>query len=190
MPVNRTLMKAISFNHAFWYQLTGGLMGGSFLGRPILLLTTTGRKTGRLHTTPLVFVSDGDDMVLAASNAGNTRHPDWWLNLQANPEAEVHVRHQRKRVTAALAKGRERDRLWGRLVEMYRGYQDYQMTADREIPVVVLRPLAPEAADATRAAKTIRRASQPRAARKTAAHSRNTRQTSRLVLAVNPTAAL
>lgn len=115
-------------------------------------------------------------MVLAASNAGNTRHPDWWLNLQANPEAEIHVRHQRKRVTAALAKGRERDRLWGRLVEMYRGYQDYQTTAQREIPVVVLQPLAPEAVGATRIGKTVPKASQPRTARKTAAHSPNTKR--------------
>lgn len=140
MAVNPTLMKIASVTHLFWYQLTGGLIGGSFLGRPILLLKTTGRKSGRSHTTPLQYLQDGDNMVLAASNRGSNRHPSWWLNLQANPEAEVQIRLQREHVTAELAKGRERARLWGRLVDMYPGYQDYQMTARREIPVVVLRP--------------------------------------------------
>jgi deazaflavin-dependent oxidoreductase (nitroreductase family) len=142
MPVNPRLIKMISLNHRLWYQLTGGLVGGSFLGRPILLLTTTGRKSGRRYTTPLQYLLDGESMVLAASNGGNRRHPDWWLNLRANPEADVQIRRERRRVTAELAKGRERDRLWRRLVEMYSGYQDYQMTTRREIPVVILRPKA------------------------------------------------
>ena len=144
MPVNPNLVKMVSLTHVFWYQLTGGLVGGSFLERPILLLRTTGRKSGRRYATPLQFLQDGGDMVLAASNGGSDRHPDWWLNLQANPEAEVQIRLQRRQVTAELAKGKERARLWGRLVEMYSGYQDYQMTAQREIPVVVLRPIAPK----------------------------------------------
>ena len=141
MTVSPILVKTVSLTHLFWYQLTGGLVGGSFLGRPILLLTTTGRKSGRSYTTPLQYLSDGDDVVLAASNGGSQRHPDWWLNLRAHPEAKVQIRLQRKRVVAEIAKGKERDRLWGRLVQMYRGYQDYQETAEREIPVVILRPI-------------------------------------------------
>jgi deazaflavin-dependent oxidoreductase (nitroreductase family) len=125
MAVNPTLMKMVSATHLFWYQFTGGLIGGSFLGKPILLLTTTGRKSGKSYTTPLQFLQDGDDMVLAASNGGSRRHPDWWLNLQANPEAEVQIGLRKKHVTAELAKGKERARLWGRLVDMYSGYQDY-----------------------------------------------------------------
>ncbi len=69
--MNPTLMRMVSLVHVFWYQSTGGLIGGSFLGRPMLLLTTTGRQSGRSHTTPLLYVSDGDDVVLAASNGGN-----------------------------------------------------------------------------------------------------------------------
>ena len=137
--VSPTLVKMVSLTHRFWYQLTGGLIGGSFLGNPILLLKTTGRKSGRSYTTPLQYLRDGDDMVLAASNGGSNRHPNWWLNLQANPKAEVQIRLEKKHVTAELAKGRERARLWGRLVDMYPGYRDYQLAARREIPVVVLR---------------------------------------------------
>jgi deazaflavin-dependent oxidoreductase (nitroreductase family) len=140
MAVNPTLVKMVSATHLFWYRLTGGLIGGSFLGRPILLLTTTGRKSGRSYTTPLQYLQDGDDLVLAASNGGSRRHPDWCLNLLANPEAEVQIRLRRRHVTAELAKGKERARLWGRLVDMYSGYQDYQTTTRREIPVVVLQP--------------------------------------------------
>jgi deazaflavin-dependent oxidoreductase (nitroreductase family) len=147
MAVNPTLVRIASLTHLFWYQLTGGLIGGSFLGRPILLLRTTGRKSGRSYTTPLQYLQDGDNMVLAASNGGSNRHPDWWLNLQAHPDAEVQIRLQRKHVTAELAKSRERARLWGRLVDMYPGYQDYQMTTQREIPVVVLRPTVIEEDD-------------------------------------------
>ena len=142
--MNPTLVKMVSLSHRFWYQLTGGLIGGSFLGKPILLLRTTGRKSGRSYTTPLQYLQDGDDMVLAASNGGSNRHPNWCLNLQANPQAEVQIMRQTRHVTAELANGKERARLWGRLVDMYPGYQDYQMTARREIPVVVLRPAAIE----------------------------------------------
>jgi deazaflavin-dependent oxidoreductase (nitroreductase family) len=145
MAVNPNVVRIASLTHLFWYQLTGGLIGGSFLGRPVLLLKTTGRKSGRSYTTPLQYLTDGDNMVLAASNGGSNRHPNWWLNLQAHPEAEVQIRLQRKNVTAELAKGRERARLWGRLVDWYPGYQDYQMTTQREIPVVVLRPTLIEA---------------------------------------------
>ena len=102
-------------------------------------------------------------MVLAASNGGSSRHPNWWLNLQANPEAEVQISLQRKQVTAELAKGRERARLWSRLLDTYSGYEDYQMTARREIPVVVLRPTVIEedvagARQSSKAATSRRRA--------------------------------
>ncbi len=130
----------VSAMHLFWYRLTGGAIGGSLAGRPVLLLTTTGRKSGRRRTTPLVYLEDGDNMVLVASNGGNPRHPVWWLNLERNPEAEVRVRNEKSRVTAEKAEGEERERLWGLVVEMYSGYEGYQRATNREIPVVVLRP--------------------------------------------------
>ncbi|MFV2073875.1 MAG: nitroreductase/quinone reductase family protein, partial [Thermoanaerobaculales bacterium] len=101
----------VSAMHLFWYRLTGGAIGGSLAGRPVLLLTTTGRKSGRRRTTPLVYLEDGDNMVLVASNGGNQRHPVWWLNLERNPEAEVRVRNEKSRVTAEKAEGEERERL-------------------------------------------------------------------------------
>jgi deazaflavin-dependent oxidoreductase (nitroreductase family) len=140
MPANPNLIKMMSGMHLFWYRLTGGVIGGSFAGMPFLLLTTTGRKSGRRRTTPLQYLEDGGNMVLAASNGGNPRHPAWWLNLERNPEAEVQVRNEKRRVTAEKAEGEERERLWGLLVEMYSGYGGYQRTTNREIPVVILRP--------------------------------------------------
>ncbi len=140
MPANPTLMKVMSVTHLFWYRMTGGVIGGSFGGKPMLLLTTTGRKSGRPRTTPLQYLADGENIVLVASNGGNTWHPAWWRNLERNPEAEVQVRNERRRVKAENAEGEERERLWRLVVEMYSGYEGYQKTANREIPVVVLRP--------------------------------------------------
>lgn len=140
MPVNPNLIKMMSAMHLFWYRLTGGAIGGSLAGRPILLLTTTGRKSGRRRTTPLQYLEDGGNMVLVASNGGNPRHPVWWLNLERHPEAEVQVRNEKRRVRAEKAEGEERVRLWGLVVEMYSGYEGYQRITNREIPVVILWP--------------------------------------------------
>ncbi len=140
MPVNPSLIKMMSAIYLFWYRLTGGAIGGSLAGRPILLLTTPGRKSGRRRTTPLQYFEDGGNMIVIASNGGNPRHPVWWLNLERNPEAEVQVRNEKSRVRAEKAEGEERERLWEAAVETYSGYADYQRTTNREIPVVVLRP--------------------------------------------------
>lgn len=141
MRVHPALIRLASRTHLFWYRLTGGLIGGSVgIGRPILFLTTTGRRSGRPHATPLLYLTDGDDYVVAASNGGNPNHPAWWLNLEANPEAEVEVGRRRLRVTATKASGERRRRLWRRFVGVYSGYAGYARTAGREIPVVILRP--------------------------------------------------
>jgi deazaflavin-dependent oxidoreductase (nitroreductase family) len=139
MPMNRALMNAISNIHTFWYRLSGGVLGGTLAGRKMLLLTTTGRKSGRPRTVALQYLEDGDTPVVIASNGGHTTHPAWWLNLAANPEAEVQIRSEVRKVAAEKAEGEERDRLWQAAVDMYHGYEDYQKTANREIPVVVLR---------------------------------------------------
>lgn len=139
MP-GKTMMRMISGTHEFWYRLSGGMIGGSMWGRPILLLTTTGRKSGRKRTTPLVYMPDGDNMVIIASNGGAPQHPEWWLNLRDEPKAEVQVGRDVKAVVAEKAEGEERDRLWREVVEMYSGYDEYQRSTKREIPVVVLRP--------------------------------------------------
>ena len=138
MP-GKTMMRMISGTHEFWYRLSGGLIGGRVGGLPILLLTTTGRKSGKKRTMPLVYLQDGDDIVIIASNGGSDRHPAWWLNLKDKPEAEVQVGRDAKTFVAEKATGEERERLWRQVVEMYKGYDEYRRMTEREIPVVILR---------------------------------------------------
>ncbi len=141
MPVNPTVMKIFSRSHTFWYRVSGGMLGGSMGGAPIALLTTTGRKSGRRRTTPLQSIEDGENVIFIASNAGHKVHPQWWFNLRANPEATVQVKRDVRKMHAEEATGEERERLWKKAVDQYAGYADYQKTADREIPVVVLKPV-------------------------------------------------
>ena len=141
MPVNPTVMKIFSRSHTFWYRLSNGLLGGNMMGTPILLLTHTGRTSGRTFTTPLQYVRDGDNVVLIASNAGHKFHAQWYRNLKANPEAKIQVKGDVRKVIAEEASGEERDRLWKKAVDQYSGYAGYEKTAgDRQIPVMVLKP--------------------------------------------------
>lgn len=128
--------------HTALFRATGGKVGGSIPSTgPVLLLTTNGRKTGRERTVPLLYLRNGEDFVLVASNGGTAVHPTWWLNLRANPVAKVEVGDGRLLVRAREAGPEEKQRLWPRLVEMYGGYEDYQEKTDREIPVVILHPV-------------------------------------------------
>ncbi len=140
MPMNPTVMKLFSRTHTFWYRVSGGVLGGKMGSAPIALLTTTGRKSGNKRTTPLQSIEDGENVIFIASNAGHKVHPQWWLNLKANPEATVRVKRDERKMLAEEATGEERERLWQKAVDQYPGYADYQKTADREIPVVVLKP--------------------------------------------------
>ena len=136
------VQRAVTKLHASLFRSTGGRVGGSIPGSgPVLLLTTNGRKTGRERTVPLLYLPDGEDLVIVASNGGTAKHPTWWLNLRANPVARVEVGDKRLRVRARGASPGERERLWPRLVEMYGGYEGYQEKTDREIPVVILHPV-------------------------------------------------
>ena len=127
--------------HASLFRATNGRVGGRLVGSPVLLLGTTGRKTGRRRTTPLLYLPDGDRYVTVASNGGAAKHPVWWLNLQAYPEATVEVGGRKTRVRATEARGEEKARLWEGLVRMYPSYESYQRRTDREIPVVLLEPV-------------------------------------------------
>ena len=142
MPVSPLMIKTWSAMHEFWYRLSGGLIGGRFGRVRMLLLTTTGRKSGRPRTTPLLYLEDDGNLVVIASNGGNPNHPAWWLNLKANTRAEVQVGRERRAVTAEEAEGEERERLWRAVVEINRGYEGYQRSTSRRIPVVLLRPEA------------------------------------------------
>jgi deazaflavin-dependent oxidoreductase (nitroreductase family) len=147
----KLLLRMIAGTHEFWYRLSGGLIGGRIAGLPILLLTTTGRKSGRNRTMPLVYLPDGDNMVVIASNGGADQHPAWWLNLRDNPTAEVQVGPNTKTVVAEKATGQERQRLWHEVVDVYHGYDEYSRMTSREIPVVILRPNGTERLDSRKA---------------------------------------
>lgn len=140
MPVSRSLIKYGSQIHLFWYTLTGGIIGSHVSGAPVLLLTTTGRKSGRPRTTPLNYLQDGESRVIIASNGGNDQQPAWYLNLRANPDAEVQIGREKQPVRAEVAGDDERARLWPLVVQMYHGYEEYQKETSRKIPVVILRP--------------------------------------------------
>ena len=137
---NKALIRMATATHQFWFRLSGGVLGGKIGNSRVLLLTTTGRKSGKRWTTPLFYLPDGERMVIVASFAGSPQHPTWYLNLRAQPQAEVELGRERKRVVARTADEAERAQLWPRLVEMYKNYADYQTKTTRTIPVVILEP--------------------------------------------------
>ncbi len=122
------------------YRITSGRLMGRVGRIPVLLLTTTGRRSGERRTAPVAFTSDGDDLIVIGSNAGNARAPAWALNLRADPAAEVQVRDDRWPVRARVAEGSERERLWRLANDHYAGFDDYEQLTDREIAVFVLEP--------------------------------------------------
>jgi len=124
--------------HVALYRATAGRVGGRIGRLDHVLLTTRGRRSGRMRTTPLTVLEDGERLVLVASNGGAPRHPDWYLNLTASPEVTVQHGGQRLLMRARTANASERAELWPRVVANYAGYQRYQDRTPREIPLVVL----------------------------------------------------
>jgi deazaflavin-dependent oxidoreductase (nitroreductase family) len=126
--------------HTWLYRLTGGAIGHSAGAIKNLLLTTRGRKSGEERTVPLAYLPDGDRYVIVASNGGADRHPAWWLNLRANPNATVQIGRDTVPVVAHRAEGAEWDRLWPLLKTYNPFYARYELITARKIPVVVLAP--------------------------------------------------
>ncbi|HEX8075081.1 MAG TPA: nitroreductase family deazaflavin-dependent oxidoreductase [Thermoleophilaceae bacterium] len=122
------------------YRASRGRLLGSVGRAPVLLLTSTGRKSGQERTAPVLYMEDGDRLVVIGSNAGNERPPAWSLNLKANPEASVQVRGERRKVRARVAQGEERADLWRRMTERYSGFDEYRGRTGRDIAVFVLEP--------------------------------------------------
>lgn len=120
------------------YRRSSGRLGGRWFGAPVLLLDHVGRRSGQKRTTPLLYLEDGDDLVIVASRGGSAATPAWWLNLRDRPRTTVQVGGERRRVVARRASAEEKARLWPRLVEMYSDFEAYQARTDREIPVIVL----------------------------------------------------
>ena len=134
----RLLIRLFSRIHRVVYRVTRGRIGSRLFSAPVLLLTTKGRKSGKTQTTPLLYLEEGANWALAGSNAGNDRHPTWWLNLKAHPAATVQIRNTVKRVRAREASEEEKSLLWPRFVEMYSDYETYRQRTKRKIPVVIL----------------------------------------------------
>jgi deazaflavin-dependent oxidoreductase (nitroreductase family) len=126
--------------HVRRYRETDGEVGYLWNGVPTLLLTTTGRRSGQPRTAPLIFGRDGADYLVIASKGGAPAHPLWYLNLQADPNAEIQVKAETFAVVARTAEGDERERLWKIMTAGWPNYDVYQSRTDRTIPLVVLTP--------------------------------------------------
>lgn len=120
------------------FRANDGKVGGPFAEAPLLLLTTTGAKSGRKHTTPLVYQRDGDRIVIFGSKGGAPSHPAWYHNLVANPRATVELAGETFEATAVTAEGAERERIWSAQKEIMPGFAEYEAKTDRQIPVIVL----------------------------------------------------
>ena len=143
LPLDRiklkdTLAKAVTAVHTQLYRRTGGKVGGKLGAATMGLLTTTGRKSGQPRTTPLNCTPDGDRYLLVASYGGDDRDPQWFRNLQSNPEATLQIGAETFGVRATVATAEEKAALWPKVVAGYKGYDGYQRKTDRDIPVVVL----------------------------------------------------
>jgi len=124
--------------HPKIYHWSGGRIGSSIMGLPVLLLTTKGRKTGLLRTKALMYIPYGENFVVYASNLGESKHPAWWLNLETNSKATVEVKGTSYNVRAREAEGEEREKLWHKVTDRVPAYNQYQTRTSRRIPVVVL----------------------------------------------------
>jgi deazaflavin-dependent oxidoreductase (nitroreductase family) len=136
----RSATRYLGALHRLLYRASGGRIGGRLWDLPVVLLTTTGRNTGKRRTVPLCSFRDGDDVVVIASYGGLDRPPAWWLNLQVSPQAELQTGRARRTVTARTASPEERARLWAEITARAPGYLEYERRTTREIPVVILQP--------------------------------------------------
>ena len=148
-PIVPKIIRAFSRANVWLYRRTGGRIGGKWRigatfphGIPVLLLTTIGRKTGARRTAPLVYIEDGDRVVVAGSQGGLPKHPQWYLNLASSPEVEVQIGTKVTNMRARDATPDERERLWPKLVAHNADFADYQAWTDRVIPVVILEPMS------------------------------------------------
>ena len=136
----RVLLKVVSRVHTALYRLSGGRLGSEVGGVPTLLLGTVGRQSGKAHTTPLVYLRDGERFVVVGSAGGTAQHPAWVHNLRHAARATVTVGQRRFAVTTTEAHGEERARLMAELITIFPRFADYQRQTSRELPVVILSP--------------------------------------------------
>ncbi len=125
----------------FLYRVSGGRIGGKMGKVSTLLLTTTGRKTGKQRTLPLNYIMDGPAYVITASASGADRDPGWFFNIRSNPQAVIQVKDKQIKVTAEIVGPEKKPELWARLVEVAPNYAGYQKRTSRDIPMVILHPV-------------------------------------------------
>jgi deazaflavin-dependent oxidoreductase (nitroreductase family) len=128
-------------SHIKTYVDSNGKKGHLWRGLPTLLLTTQGRKSGKLRRTALIYGQDGPNYLLVASNGGDPNHPSWYLNLSANPEVELQVGTEKFHARARTATAEEKPKLWKIMSKIFPTYDRYQAKAGREIPLIVLEPV-------------------------------------------------
>jgi deazaflavin-dependent oxidoreductase (nitroreductase family) len=138
--LKRSAFRLFVVLHALVYRVTGARYGGTVRGLRVLLLTTTGRKSGRTRTTPLTYFEDGGGCVITGSNGGSPAHPAWFLNLRSNPHATIQIGEERIDVRAEIVGAERRAQLWAALIKIAPFYARYAKRTRREIPLVVLRP--------------------------------------------------
>jgi deazaflavin-dependent oxidoreductase (nitroreductase family) len=122
------------------FRANGGRVGGNFEGAPLLLLHTTGARSGQVRVNPMMYRKVGDDYAVFASKAGAHTHPDWYHNLVANPDVQAEIGTQTLRFTARVADEAEREPIWSAQKADYPGFADYEQKTTRQIPVVILEP--------------------------------------------------
>lgn len=133
------LARAAGRLHCALYRVSGGKLGGSVRGVPVLLLTTRGRKSGRVYTWPVSYLHEGDNLLLVASTGGMPRNPAWYHNLRANPNVTVEIGRKSRAMVAQPQVGPARDAYWARIVREHPLFEGYQRKVARQIPVVLLR---------------------------------------------------
>jgi len=140
-PQSKLIIKWMSRAQTWLYKKTDGKVAGKFLkGALVALVTTIGRKIGEPRVVPLLYLREGDRVVLVASQGGSAKHPLWYLNLRANPKVTIQIKDQVLNLTARDATEQECAEYWPKLVAMYSGFDDYQSWTERVIPVVICDP--------------------------------------------------
>ncbi len=141
MSAKDALFRVVTGLHRAVFRVSGGRLLGRAGGMPVVVLTTTGRRSGRPRRTILTApIVDGERVVLVGSYGGDRRHPQWFLNLMADPQVSVTLGGRERAMRARVAEADEKAALWPRIVQAYQGYGAYQRRTDRDIPVVVCEP--------------------------------------------------
>ncbi|MFN8371992.1 MAG: nitroreductase/quinone reductase family protein [Anaerolineae bacterium] len=139
--IGNSMMKAFRNLHVFLYHISSGKVGGSILGSPLLLLTVTGRKSGRSYTMPLAYVEHNGEYLISASAAGADKNPIWFANLESNPHAKIEMKGKTYNVNAVVATGAERDQLYELFKAQGSNFAEYEKKTTRKIPVIRLQPV-------------------------------------------------